>query len=716
MLRAVRPLAQHSSATRRTPQAVRDAANYSYKLLLFTRGYKLHHMTQSQQEYALQEQIAICDYKVLKTETNKIMSGTLNPIVANMVTLADFRRNVKDGHNLRTIRRFKNTKKAKLQSSFCLLLHTLHYACLPMDKHTGTTNYFRNKIYNEIGNNLNLRTPKKIQEMVKKCRSQDPDLEKKVIQCLALYMYGDSTLSIHLSNSSASLSNITAALSGVLTELGPSRFSDLLGWISCIMASNVTDACCALRGQSSIPLFISKDILERTPRSDYEVELLIELYQRLDCDNCSIKILENLICSTKLHKHESLEALVNLIVEKEKVLSLENLNKLVFLIGERTHKVKSKQYAFTLIRCQRVLIDSVEDGVSSVNATGYFGMAQSLSGASMSRARLFLEQGQKVMETKEDHLLMQRTKLALSGSKYELYDNFNSTRFGTATDGQLWSDFFQLSHDFGALTERRSVDFVQQQRGISTLQASQGPVVRTLPLELLLQMDSGFGNSSICALISKLYQKTTSLKSLKTGADAARHVFSSLSQPTRSVVGEVLLGESYIDPSQAYTRFTKFVNRYCDGVPNEKCLMSLLFPALNHSGLKWENRKAPQLAVHEFRKAVKMRLDDRSKPLLASEELWRTYILLCGRCDYQYELTEVFEAWEQLRFSPDKKTLGMLLGAVPDGVGERIRSHGVKYLCPDTHDEIETDVWDWPSKKEIGHWRHTITKKMLNGN
>jgi hypothetical protein len=668
--------------------------------LFLSRAYRVGQLTRSRQETAIREGISVGDYEIIGSEKNSLVHG-LHPFVANMVTLNDFRRNVVDSNNMRSKRRFKNQRKGKVQSLFCILLHSLHYACLSSEKVIGPTKYFSDAVRNEVKNNT--RSSSTLSEILETEKSQNNLFDTQVDELISLYMFGDSEIPSFEAAKPQRLRDVQISYAALRLHAPELSFNDLQSLISSVIARTAANAYRSLNELENVPTFIKRDIIERIPKSDFELHIMLKLYEDLEGEDTSLVVLRSLIHFTKLYHLSRLEPLIRRIISQEK-LSDHELNRLVFEIADNPQKIISKEFSFVIIRSQRVIIDHVKSHDGSVSAFGYFGMALSLSDVSVSRSRQFYELGCENVQSEMDSELQKRVLLKISETPDVLIDTLNQS-LSDSPDERLWDDFLRFTYDLNVQHEPELLDNQLKSNKLS----SKSALLNKLNLHDIITKSTDLDNRSLSILLRKLYKNIEPISIFPSGLHCARYVFQILSNPTRPIIGEILYGESKEDPEGAWSRYRTYLEKYCDGFPNEKCLLSLIVPSISVRGLKWDNVLASRIAVHEFRKFVNPRSSAQCSSLIPSKHLWRSYILLCGRLQYHDEISEIFEIWDNLRYVPDRCTLGMLLGAVPDYMGDRIREHGVEHLCPESYDEITTDVWDWPSKKEIAHWREQMS-------
>lgn len=672
-------------------------------LVVSRRWFRLPEASKAIQETAQREEIPVGAYGIINSERNTFVDGHLRPYISNMVTPADFRRNVRDSFNMHhKRRRLKSSSQGRAQGLFCILLHALHYCCLPRDRLVGTTKYMKDAIRREVV--FNSKSGVQWDEMVEEVSVRDPALKSNTLKLISLYQYGDSEIPLP-SLRDSDWQSVQLALAAVLYHAPELSYEVIVKSISSMLSSKITNAYNTINGLPRVPTFIMRDILERIPKSDLETDLLLELYPLLKGSDSSFQTLRNLVHFTKIYHVSRLEQLVRNIVNQEKLSDYE-WNTLVFDIGDTAHNIQSKEFSFALLRSQRVILEHIRVHDGNVTAPGYLGMALSLSGVSSTRSKQFYNSSMGHIRTDEEREQFKRVTLKLSESPNELVENFNQTILDSKDDLTLWDEFLQASFE-------RDVNIQYDNELLESHLASpkiksKSTILSKMSAEEIFAKSSELDNKSLSILFKKLYQHEEPISIFPSGHDCARYLFQSLANPSRQIVGQVLYGESKLDPEGALDRYRSMLSKYCDGFPNEKCLLSLMVPSLALPGLKWARIASSRTAVYEFRKFVHPTQDCAS--LIPSTNLWKTYILLCGRYGYHEELSEVFEIWETLRYVPDRQTLSMFLGAFPNHMGERIRDHGVEHLSPNDYDEISRDVWDWPSTKEIAFWRDRMNK------
>ena len=682
------------------------------------RSFTLHHLNKSDQRKVMLELVPYCDYSILKRKKN-LFTEELHPYLRKVTTVGDYIRNVNDFHHSKKVRTFTRSKKNKFEAIFSIILHALHYACA----NTSAVP----KSFLKLSHNL----PQEVEYILKSTKSSqflkqahelDPNFQKEVAQLVNLYSYGDTKLSFDTRKIDQKLlKNIEISYAALLLQLdNRHEFQHLLQWISSIMAPTVTDCCQSLTGLSTFPNVVIKDVLLREPTSEYEFDLMFDLFQHYAEVNTvfSEVLIKNMIHFANRYKFTKLEELVQIILTKSSQSDDAMLNRLVCSLADLGEMKSSRNHYLSVLNAQRLIIDKILERKGEIAPLGYLGIARGLIPLSPQRAGKFLLFVLDQKLTTEESQLASIIKLKLSQSPDTLIRTFDST-MGDVTlekSPDLWKELFINLEHFNLLNEQNSLGFLKK---VETPQFSdaKNELLSHLDLNDILEKTITMNNRSLGIILDKLYRSKKHFHVFGEGYNYARHIFHYISSPSRSTVGVVLLGESFENPPQAYDLYLSLLEKHCDNIPNEKCLLSLLIPPYLDPTLKWGNRYASQIAVHEFRKHCKRSLDDVEGTIIPSNSLWKPYVKLLGRCNYQDELSEVMKLWEDLNVIPERETLAMLLASLPVGVGESKRRHAVKYLVPNEdsgqiQDLSETPNWDWPDDHELYFQREKIVQRF----
>jgi len=671
---------------------------------------------------------------ILQRKKNAVITK-ISDNVMRLTSIDDYVRNVKTIYNPNSkVRKFTPTRKRKLEATFSLLLHSLHYACLGPGVIFQQSQEMASSLPEEVEHNINSKKSKKYRlengdplnsavGTLKTIRNKDPSFEVKVNQLLSLYKYGQTRYSSNMYVSDGKLlANVHISLASLISSISHDScgyfFQDVLKWISSVMAQNVTDSCYSLTGLKTFPNFIIKDILLRNPRSEYEFDLMFEFYQ-LYCKATHCipeQVVTNLIQASNRFKFSKLKNILEMAIDRIPCANDIILNRLICAISNVGEAKNTRDHYLSILASQRLIVDFILQKKGSISPLGYLGIAQGLLPLSPERSNRVLGFAKCQGElTPEENKLANIVRLRLSESPELLIQNFDKTVLDdtNSKDSAIWEELFHNLKKFELLNEENSARFMKKfNHGYLPKAATELSPFRTL--DDIFQNGTPMNNKSLCAILKKLYEsKENQFEVFGAGYHFARHIFNNIVSPDRSIVGTVLFHESFRDPVGAYDLYNKLLSDHCEDIPNEKCLLSLILPGYLNPTLRWQNRFASQIAVHEFRKHCKKSLDDVDGTFVPSNSLWKPYLKLLGRFNYQDELADVLKTWEDLKIVPERETLAIYLAALPGGIGDAKRKHAVKYLVSNEPQELsETPTWDWPDEHEIEIQRAYIHKRL----
>ncbi|KAH3675471.1 hypothetical protein WICMUC_002760 [Wickerhamomyces mucosus] len=653
-----------------------------------------------------EEEISLADRKVVNFQFN----FNTKPVgrASSLTSLQDFRRNVKNHYNHQFKLKIKHGRgDGKLESLFSIILHSLHYCTIPDEDFTGSVLHFSNQIRQKVD---------EIHKLQKHVR-QDDGIRSMCNEAISLYVYGNTKTPPQFIRPSA-MENLHYSL---LVFLAVSKdtydFKDVLAWIKCVISSSVQESCFALQGTYHFPSFISGDILQRVPVSAYEVDLMIDIYaEQMMNYKTSIYQLKNLVFFTKIFKHQELPNLIDLIIKKERKLKSSDYNDLLSFISEpcSTHKGKVDYYDI-IIEAERLIFTHMISNSVKIKPLGFLSLALSLLPISKERALRFFEMGvSHSKKTSREYYFEKLFRLQLSSSPDALMQLFDEVqdKEEESFDNKVWDKFFERSEELKLLNPNNSLSMLSAFSEDLSFKSSQSKLYQYISIESILQFGvKNIDNRGLEHLLTKLYRikEDQAMYGFASTIDAARYIFSQVKNPTRTLISKVLIGESYIQPQSLFDLYILLLEKYCDNIPNGRCLTALMIAALKDPDLRWSNHQAHQVAIHEFLKNIKQTVDDHSGKLLPSDSLWNIFILLLGRYNYQSELFTIFKIWEELKYKPSKKTLGMLLGGLD--IGENIRDRNIQHLQVIGYSDDKR--WLWPTRHELSYWRNTIKKQGI---
>lgn len=683
------------------------------------RAFTIHNLNKSIQKTAMLEDIAYCDYTILRKSRFGPITEELHPYLIKITSLADFVRNVKNSYNSNSkVRTYTKSKKRKLESIFSMFLHSLHFACLGSKK---VPKRFR-RIMREIPEDIKYNISLSPHELLDQAQKFDKNFEKNVHKLITLYLYGDTDLMIDRNRiGPEALEIVKVSYAALLSQLGDKyNCRHIMKWISSLMAHNVSDCCHSLIAESEFPGFIIKNLLLRAPTSEYEFDLMFEFYNKYIKSTSIVPeiIVQNLVRSANRYKFEKLDDIVKILLTKISAVSDEYLENIVCLMADLEESKNTRDHYLHILSSQRLLVDAILGRKGKMTPLGYLGIAHGLLPLSTARANKFLEfaTDQGFSSPREENLAS-IVRLKLSQSPEALIHNFDQTMgdLKLSKDTRIWKELLLSLEKFDLLNEDNSKGFAKRLQGRQYGEAKT-ELLPHQPLDQLLEGEPTLNNKSLGIILKKLYKTNEPLPIFGTGFNYARQIFNHISSPSRSIVGTVLLGESFHNPQEAYNLYKRLLEAHCDNEPNERCVISLIIPAYTDRTLRWDNRLASQIAVHEFRKHCKRSIDDIEGSFIPSNSLWKPYIKLLGRYNYQDELSEIMKLWGDLKITPERETLAMLLASLPEGMGESKIKHASKYLVTDRDPQelegiLEEPQWEWPEDYELKYWRGRILKK-----
>ncbi|CCH46230.1 hypothetical protein BN7_5821 [Wickerhamomyces ciferrii] len=692
------------------------------------RDFTMNHLEKTTKELKnLKEGIPYGDLCMLIRQRNKIHEK-VNPR-RSLITIDHFKRNILQHYNEvgETRLDIKSHQKVEsLSKLFILLMHLLHYASAfgSVERVPKEVNHISYNIPRLIGSDINNSIPK-------------DKLTKDTQQLINLYTGGSSELYTKVVHNGLK-GNIELVYTAVKSHLVSNQnLEDIMKWISSILASNITDSCFAIEGQSNLPNFVLEDIISRLPRSEYEFDLIYYLFkQYAESSNAAgvpMIVVENMIFYGIRFKPHKLPELAQIILSIKSMGNKDKVNRLISLMAGVGESKNSRDHKLFILSAQRVLVDFLLENKLKISPLGYLGISYSLLSLSSKRSAKFYNFAMnEELQTKEERQLASIIKLQLSKSPQSLMQSFDDeiTNESLSKDSTLWHELFKGLDDFELLNKENSEIFTKalSESEINEQQIDEAKAILQKYQSVSTIFNSGtsiYSNKRLSSIIRSLYKSKDQFKIYDTGSDYARNIFQHLAEPSRSIIGEVLLCESYHNPHNSYDLYKRLLETHCDGIPNENCLISLILPAYKFGkSLIWDNRYASQIAVHEFRKHCKKKIDDAQGVIIPSNSIWKPYIKLLGQCDYQDEIGEIIGIWEDLKIIPERETIAMLLASMPDGFAEVIIKHAKTHLevlqnesndLEDDTDDSNIDLeqaptWDWPEDYEVHYWRSTIKR------
>lgn len=216
-------------------------------------------------------------------------------------------------------------------------------------------------------------------------------------------------------------------------------------------------------------------------------------------------------------------------------------------------------------------------------------------------------------------------------------------------------------------------------------------------------------------------QTNTGFKGFPSAIDYARHLYYEKLKKSPRNIGIMLQGEAICNPENVYNLYKQELKDVC---PDSGCIYALLKASTkkDRSGnlILWGDLYAPQIAVHTFKTNVKMEEKDDSR-IYPDTRLWQQYIRLLSKYSYIEELALLIQWWEKIKFTPNHKTLLMLLQALPPEHSTRYVNHYEKVKQDSTkagiHSQIPSDSlhWPWPTAEQVAEVARTLSNKKRFG-
>lgn len=342
-------------------------------------------------------------------------------------------------------------------------------------------------------------------------------------------------------------------------------------------------------------------------------------------------------------------------------------------------------------------------------------------------------------------------------SKQHLFTlHFPSSEFDMSRSAILWRALVEKIDKFNLLTPNRSALLAKKillynfNLNFTNIRIVNLLIRQLSDFEIIAKLikfvnNKKLMNSSIMQnLIVKLYRfaissnknKYKNIESLTQGnvdvLTFVRNMFNSIELPGRSLIGQVLLFESQLQPHKVHLFYQKLLmeNGAYKTIPDVSCIRALLEAPLKVKDLVWGDQYAVQIGIYEFKQWTLKTINSKNtfSYLKPNEVLWLTYLKNLYAYNYLDELTEIMSWWEAIRYVPTKSLLLHLLHFLPIQTADRLREYSQKHLtvyksriANENSTEEERDVqgdayvpleqyysaemWPWPTQYELDAFR-----------
>lgn len=549
-------------------------------------------------------------------------------------------------------------------------------------------------------------------------------------------------LSIEFDHGTAKESALSLAIS-CLSYDSAANSSNIIAWVRSLTSASITQACQELATLSNIPAFVTSDILLRTPMSNDELFLQIDLWTTFmgsigqayhGKTSHTSSIIHNLAYYTIQFEPQALPDLILLTLQyfastksgyNHKLLDNVFVNHLVYSLAYYYIRSSNRMTpaAMTVIRSQELLVQHISH--SNLSQEGFIGIVLAIREVSDEKAAKLFEICQSHFHDTSTFFHM--GKIYLSTTPEQLLHSFNSAIAQFPTSATLWLVFVKRLDSLELLTESRAqkllAEIVSRKdqlilskdivltllRPIETINGIE-KFIKTLEDSSLLHM---FRNGVITKYLQLLYRFSGDKNIRKpyldryihnnTNIDCARYLYGNIDRKTTSTIGVMLNGEVGQQPQEIYNMY---IEELQGRMADENCLVALLRACeMRPEGvvMTWGQLYAPQVAVHEFKRHVAKKMSTSHGGIIPSNKLWKLYIQVVHSSGYLAELAEVMRWWEQLLFVPTRSTLMALLNALPREFAERHIKHARSVPTKES-----TQGWPWPTMEE---YRENLEKQ-----
>lgn len=513
--------------------------------------------------------------------------------------------------------------------------------------------------------------------------------------------------------------------------------SEIVRWIHCIQAPSISEACTNLSGTVNVPACVATDVLLRTPMSKHELSLqlgvwssYLELIAKTYYKKKShlAKVFNNLVYYCIQYSPADLRPFIltslDFFTSKKSGYTfkfMDNAFLCSFLWNSSMNLLQLAAYShysnMCVIQAQEVVVRHLTG--ANISHEGYMGLVISLKTVSQKKALNLFKHAADIFPEEENTLFHHIASIYLSQTPEQILHSFDVAAADYSLSALLWFIFVKMLQETELLNTDRALKLLDELTrrkdsvilsklllllilnhlgSISALETAIAKLDRAKLLKHFtnivhiryLNMLYSNTNTTIPDLTSKPYLKK--LVPGRSNLERARHLYALIERKSVGIVGTMLNGEAYHQPERLYDFYQEALG---SRTPDEHCLCALLRVVKRNQQLMWGEMFASQIAVHEFKASVHH--SSVSSSVVPSDKTWCLYIEVLSRCDYTAELAELLRWWEELKFTPSRSTLELLLKALPVPYAERHVKHWSS--LPEGTSFVHT--WPWPSLEEF---------------
>lgn len=534
--------------------------------------------------------------------------------------------------------------------------------------------------------------------------------------------------------------------------------NDLIPWIKSITASSIRESHSFLSKAKDPPAFILLDLMLRNPLFKEELILQCEVwkYNLKPFAMCSLqtpsilkKCIDNLMYHSLDFEPHLLDGIIQTSFEFFKSkrtgvnIELDNtfINDLTWSLAVYASR-QSNVTRLGVASAQESLVKYLSTGTGSpyqrINLRAYMGIIVMIADISPEKAHSLMAIVEKRFLDREDLSMKDMVayhvgKVCLATSPEELVEEFNTAFKEYSKSSSLWLFFIRKLESFGLLDMNRSVRILERIAQSEAILLKDIVNILLRPVEDMKVLEKMI---HICRhkaeqppnLIDVFFPKYVDLlyrykqqgKRVKLlhfwdrdrAADeipienledyVSRLIKANCARSSISSIGMMLKCEYKVNPCNVFAVYKReLLDKQLS--PNNNALKILILAALKQSNDLWGDLFAPQVAINQFLTHVKHSVNDNELGLTPSNGLWRAYIRLLMNNSYISELSKILKWWEDIKFTPDKETLMMLLIALPEEFTNRHIQHQEKLRKESLL--YEKMNWDWPTRQQLMDYR-----------
>lgn len=553
--------------------------------------------------------------------------------------------------------------------------------------------------------------------------------------------------------------NLAVSCLTLVIKRTPYDLEEVSKWVNSLLSPNITASTNALTKLIDIPGFVLGDILMRTPLTEHELELQLDLWylfietiqEQYRSKSSLLKtIFNNLLYYTAYYNTRELPELLQFTItfdttnEGPTPLSLDRnyINELLWTIPYNTlisTSIHGKSDINSVMKTQEIMSHLIENKHS---LQGLMGIVLAVSAIDKQKARsLLIASRDKHLKrrhelSKNELITFNFVRLMVSETPEELVHTFNEMSSLNQNLSTLWLGFIKKLQEFELLTSGRSLQILRKlletpeniviSKNIIihllepikspriftkfVLDIANGPqglllLVKNVLLEKFMILLFAYQKYPVSKTVANVLIPNHVLSDVNQGLEVARLLYSHyIKRKTPKIIGLMLMGEAQVQPENIFQLYQReLLSRNL--LPDESCILALIKAARKHPRgnpegvIEWGELYAPQVAVHEFRTYVK---GPNSTGLVVSDRVWRSYIRMLRRFEYVSELSEIIGWWEMVKFIPDYPTLITLLMGLPSDFAVRHVSHMEKIRNESVNVEWKgVTSWPWPGLAEF---------------